>query len=163
MIMFSNKQRSISSFFMLTLLLCHWETYSFETQIEIKLGAFEIQLLKNEYLIGTYVLSLAKADETLSETSTQNLGSYQSEEYKPTRSVKFFDSGSFQIQSQVNTDETTKLSYFSPTTITTTYNSKSYSLRLDKSSVKGYLNNNGYVMSPKSFNFTIVCLFSFSI
>lgn len=64
-------------------------------------------------------------------------------------SLKAFDSAIFSIQVKIDVDQKTGQGFFAKSTITTTYNSKVYSIDLDKSSVKRYVDQNGYVIIPK--------------
>lgn len=69
-------------------------------------------------------------------------GGSRSHQYNFTSTnVYIFDAGFFTVQTQIDFDPATKLSIFTNTEISTTYNSKVYSVNLDKSS---YLNQNGF-------------------
>lgn len=75
---------------------------------------------------------------------------YESSPYTPeftSDSFKAFNSPVLSIQMKINVDQATGQGYFTNTTIATTYNSKIYSINLDKSSIKRYMEQNGYETS----------------
>lgn len=58
-------------------------------------------------------------------------------------SFEAFYSNFIQIKTQIEMDATTNSSYFSKTTITTTYDRRVYSISLDKTSLNNYINQRG--------------------
>lgn len=106
------------------------------------------KVFKLSFVPGKFTTEL---DETTSQGSDQSfyksssvLSSSSSTKFD-SASVELFNSSSLSVQSLIDVEPSTQLGQFSQTVIKSTYNSKAYSIDLDKSSIDNYVAQNGLV------------------
>ena len=110
---------------------------------EVAFKVFQLSFKADEFTVSLNEFSSSQ-DQALSKNiSISNFSATYYTEFDSVN-VKLFNSSSFKIQSQINVEPTARLGQFFQTIIASTYNSKVYSINLDKSSLDKYVNQNGF-------------------
>lgn len=124
------------------LILSLWAGWASGNAIqESSSGVLKLTFNDNNYLLETWETSSKESQQGFTRNS--EMDSISDKIRFTSVSVVVFQSSTLTIQARIDFDPSTNIVNISNVTITTTYNSKNYTLQLNKTSFKTYMNQNG--------------------